>query len=288
MLNQDNIRRHLADVYCELGKTEMVFEMLRPRLDELEGEQREHSRVYRRLALPYADACAREPFIPPPASNDIWAVSVPPLAAHDLAAHHHVHVLPTRPRERRSTQCTWGRETAKKARTQQHFESLVNHIKSLETRVRELENELLRTKRHSNGRSHSTHSGSQSHSHGSDATATPTTSIAGSASLSPRTSPIAKFEPDDDEKVPPQREDSDEELEPLDDLDELDEEKKGGARDGGGNASGEEDSEIEQLIAPTRHLVVRHFLSLRSLCLVPDSDVLIRSTCFFPCLVPHR
>lgn len=59
MLNQDNIRRHLADVYCELGKTEMVFEMLRPRLDELEGEQREHSRVYRRLALPYADACAR-------------------------------------------------------------------------------------------------------------------------------------------------------------------------------------------------------------------------------------
>ena len=39
-------------------------------------------------------------------------------------------------------QCTWGKETAKKARTQQHFESLVNHIKALEAKVKDLEADL--------------------------------------------------------------------------------------------------------------------------------------------------
>ncbi|TCD68644.1 hypothetical protein EIP91_010299 [Steccherinum ochraceum] len=42
----------------------------------------------------------------------------------------------------REAECTWGKETAKKARTQQHFESLVNHIRTLERRVKELEGEL--------------------------------------------------------------------------------------------------------------------------------------------------
>ncbi|KAI0076969.1 hypothetical protein K474DRAFT_1561411, partial [Panus rudis PR-1116 ss-1] len=42
----------------------------------------------------------------------------------------------------RAAECTWGKETAKKARTQQHFESLINHIKGLERRVQELEGEL--------------------------------------------------------------------------------------------------------------------------------------------------
>ncbi|KAI0782595.1 fungal-specific transcription factor domain-containing protein [Abortiporus biennis] len=44
----------------------------------------------------------------------------------------------------RAAECSWGKETAKKARTQQHFESLVNHIKSLEHKVKELEAELGR------------------------------------------------------------------------------------------------------------------------------------------------
>ncbi|KAH8092517.1 hypothetical protein BXZ70DRAFT_1010830 [Cristinia sonorae] len=42
----------------------------------------------------------------------------------------------------REAECTWGKETAKKARTQQHFESLVNRIKTLERRVKELEGEI--------------------------------------------------------------------------------------------------------------------------------------------------
>ena len=112
-------------------------------------------------------------------------------------------------------QCTWGRETAKKARTQQHFESLVNHIKSLETRVKELEAELAR---------------SRAQRSGSISDATP--SAAGSSSLSPRPSPIAKYEPDDDDRLP----DDDDDDEPR---------------------NSDQDSEIEQLIAPTRHLVVR-------------------------------
>ncbi|EMD40262.1 hypothetical protein CERSUDRAFT_110868 [Gelatoporia subvermispora B] len=42
----------------------------------------------------------------------------------------------------RASECTWGKETAKKARTQQHFESLVNHIQTLELKVKELETQL--------------------------------------------------------------------------------------------------------------------------------------------------
>lgn len=110
------------------------------------------------------------------------------------------------------TQCTWGRETAKKARTQQHFESLVNHIKSLEHRVKELEGELSQAR--------GGHSGSASD-------ATP--SASGSYSLSPP--PLPKFEPDEDDQLPDGEDD--------------------------GHHSSDPDSEIEQLIAPTRHLVVR-------------------------------
>ena len=122
-------------------------------------------------------------------------------------------------------QCTWGRETAKKARTQQHFESLVNHIKSLEARVKELEGEL------SGSRSHPTRSGSVS-----DAARS-----AGSSSLSPHPSPVTKFELDDD-AIP-------------------------NGDDGIGSASSDNESEIEQLIAPTRHLVVRSTSFSRSLTL---------------------
>ena len=116
-------------------------------------------------------------------------------------------------------QCTWGRETAKKARTQQHFESLVNHIKSLEARVRELEGDLARTRA------------------GSLSDAAPP-SAAGSSSLSPQPQPspvaVAKYEPDEDDR--------DQLLVDAADAD---------------DEGADQDSEIEQLIAPTRHLVVR-------------------------------
>lgn len=112
-------------------------------------------------------------------------------------------------------QCTWGRETAKKARTQQHFESLVNHIKSLEAKVKELEGEL------SGSHPQTRRSGSVS-----DAARS-----AGS-SISPHPSPITKFEPDD-ETIPNGEDRAD------------------------SPSNSDFDSEIEQLIAPTRHLVVR-------------------------------
>ncbi|GJE99786.1 fungal specific transcription factor domain-containing protein [Phanerochaete sordida] len=115
----------------------------------------------------------------------------------------------------RADECTWGRETAKKARTQQHFESLVNHIKSLEARVKELEGEL------SSSRSATRRSGSVS-----DATRQ-------SSSLSPHPSPVTKFEEHDD-SIP----------NGDDDLDSA--------------AGSDVDSEIEQLIAPTRHLVLQN------------------------------
>ena len=119
-----------------------------------------------------------------------------------------------------AVQCTWGRETAKKARTQQHFESLVNHIKSLEARVKELEAEVSQSSRSS--QAHTGRSGSVS-----DAARS-----AGSSSLSPHPrSPVTKFEPDDDTIL-----NGENGLDSLSDSD--------------------EDSEIEQLIAPTRHLVV--------------------------------
>ena len=40
------------------------------------------------------------------------------------------------------TQCSWGKETAKKARTQQHFESLENYIRALEAKVKDLQSSL--------------------------------------------------------------------------------------------------------------------------------------------------
>lgn len=119
------------------------------------------------------------------------------------------------PCSQRRSQCTWGRETAKKARTQQHFESLVNHIKSLEQRVRELEGDLQRA------REPTRRSGSVSDAARSVA----------SSSLSPHPSPVAKLEPDDDLVL-----NGHDELDPA-------------------NISDDE-SEIDQLIAPTRHLVV--------------------------------
>lgn len=44
-----------------------------------------------------------------------------------------------------SPQCSWGKDTAKKARTQQHYEALQNRIKTLEQRVKELEAEISGT-----------------------------------------------------------------------------------------------------------------------------------------------
>ncbi|KAI0083369.1 fungal-specific transcription factor domain-containing protein [Irpex rosettiformis] len=116
----------------------------------------------------------------------------------------------------RADECTWGRETAKKARTQQHFESLVNHIKSLEHRVKELESELARSH---NGRSGSVSDAARS---------------VPSSSISPHASPITKFEPDED-GLP------------------------NGDHEDGEDSSAESDgeSEIDQLIAPTRHLVLQ-------------------------------
>jgi hypothetical protein len=128
-----------------------------------------------------------------------------------------------------TVQCTWGRETAKKARTQQHFESLVNHIKSLEARVKELEAELS-----------SSRGGSHTHT-GRSGSVSDAARSAGSSSLSPHPrSPITKFEPDDDAVL--------------------------NGENGGESPSGsEDDSEIEQLIAPTRHLVVSIISSLSRL-----------------------
>ncbi|CAL1699935.1 unnamed protein product [Somion occarium] len=77
----------------------------------------------------------------------------------------------------REAECTWGKETAKKARTQQHFESLMNHIKGLERRVHELEGELQ---------------------HYRDPSAQPEAGPSGlTSSLSDKASPHAKSESDD-------------------------------------------------------------------------------------------
>lgn len=116
-------------------------------------------------------------------------------------------------------QCTWGRETAKKARTQQHFESLVNHIKSLEHRVKELEAEVAQPNK-----------SSSTSARRSDSVSDAARSAA-SSSLSPHPSPVAKFEPDEDRFPEENDEDS--------------------------SGQSDADSEIDQLIAPTRHLVVR-------------------------------
>ncbi|KAI0337043.1 hypothetical protein BDW22DRAFT_1433627 [Trametopsis cervina] len=114
----------------------------------------------------------------------------------------------------RADECTWGRETAKKARTQQHFESLVNHIKSLEHRIKELESERT--------------NGGKVHRSSSVSDAAPSVP---SSSLSPHPSPVAKFEPDED-GFPHSHADED-------------------------SGPSDVESEIDQLIAPTRHLVLQ-------------------------------
>lgn len=48
-------------------------------------------------------------------------------------------------------QCTWGKETAKKARTQQHFESLENYIRALEAKVKDLQADLEYCRRNHGG-----------------------------------------------------------------------------------------------------------------------------------------
>ncbi|KAI0774652.1 hypothetical protein BD413DRAFT_472376 [Trametes elegans] len=51
----------------------------------------------------------------------------------------------------RASECTWGKETAKKARTQQHFESLENYIRALEAKVKDLQADLEYCRRNHGG-----------------------------------------------------------------------------------------------------------------------------------------
>ncbi|KAI0705745.1 hypothetical protein C8T65DRAFT_652622 [Cerioporus squamosus] len=51
----------------------------------------------------------------------------------------------------RASECTWGKETAKKARTQQHFESLENYIRALEAKVKDLQADLENCRRNHGG-----------------------------------------------------------------------------------------------------------------------------------------
>ncbi|OCH90022.1 hypothetical protein OBBRIDRAFT_633141 [Obba rivulosa] len=110
----------------------------------------------------------------------------------------------------RASECTWGKETAKKARTQQHFESLVNRIQTLELRVRELEGELDNCRRY----------------HGGVNGCAP--SDGAGPSFVPSTVTASKREEED----PNLHDDSD-------------------------SGSDNQDADIDNLIAPTRHLVLR-------------------------------
>ncbi|OSC97917.1 hypothetical protein PYCCODRAFT_1439733 [Trametes coccinea BRFM310] len=51
----------------------------------------------------------------------------------------------------RASECTWGKETAKKARTQQHFESLENYIRALEAKIKDLQADLEYCRRNHGG-----------------------------------------------------------------------------------------------------------------------------------------
>ena len=62
------------------------------------------------------------------------------------------------------TQCSWGKETAKKARTQQHFESLENYIRALEAKVKDLQSNLDSCRQNHGGLSPAV----SSSSHGAD------------------------------------------------------------------------------------------------------------------------
>ncbi len=109
-------------------------------------------------------------------------------------------------------QCTWGKETAKKARTQQHFESLENYIRALEAKVKDLQADLEHCRQNHGGPSPAPSSDAGLHA---------------STSLLPR------------------RESSEPEI-PTDDE---------------GHTTTTSDSDIEHLISPTRHLLVRAFPS---------------------------
>ncbi|KAI0355507.1 hypothetical protein OH77DRAFT_1454895 [Trametes cingulata] len=109
----------------------------------------------------------------------------------------------------RASECTWGKETAKKARTQQHFESLENYIRALEAKVKDLQADLEYCRRNHGG---------PAPSGSSDA--------AGSTSGSIPTESSAR------------RTSSDE-----------------GTNDDGGSSNNE--SDIDHLITPTRHLVLQ-------------------------------
>ncbi|PIL37698.1 hypothetical protein GSI_01392 [Ganoderma sinense ZZ0214-1] len=122
---------------------------------------------------------------------------------------------PIRPRDLRKTslqslqeECTWGKETAKKARTQQHFESLENYIRALEAKVKDLQSDLEFCRKQ----------------HGGPPSAP---------------SPADSQDAGVGVSIPPRHESSD--PEPSSDNE-------------GSSSTG--DSDIERLIAPTRHLVV--------------------------------
>ncbi|TBU44341.1 hypothetical protein BD309DRAFT_1080110 [Dichomitus squalens] len=109
----------------------------------------------------------------------------------------------------RASECTWGKETAKKARTQQHFESLENYIRALEAKVKDLQADLEYCRKQHGGPPNA-HSPSDS------------LEVA-AASIVPR----------QDSSEPEVSSDN----------------------EGGGSTSGE--SGIENLISPTRHLVLQ-------------------------------
>ena len=108
------------------------------------------------------------------------------------------------------TQCTWGKETAKKARTQQHFESLENYIRALEAKVKDLQSEVENCRRNHGG-----------------------------------PSPAPSSDAARDESLP--RPDS------------LDVD----ASTDGDHTSSNSDSDIDTLISPTKHLLVRSFSVLQ-------------------------
>ncbi|KAI0638671.1 hypothetical protein C8Q77DRAFT_1092212 [Trametes polyzona] len=109
----------------------------------------------------------------------------------------------------RASECTWGKETAKKARTQQHFESLENYIRALEAKVKDLQADLEYCRRNHGG---------PAPSGSSDAAG----STSGSARADNATRPSGS-----DEAI----------------------------NDDGGSSNNE--SDIDHLISPTRHLVLQ-------------------------------
>ncbi|KAI0757973.1 hypothetical protein C8Q74DRAFT_290617 [Fomes fomentarius] len=112
----------------------------------------------------------------------------------------------------RAAECTWGKETAKKARTQQHFESLENYIRALEAKVKDLQADLEHCRQNHGG---------------------PSPAASSDAGLHASTSLL------------PRRESSEPEI-PTDDE---------------GHTTTTSDSDIEHLISPTRHLLVRAYPS---------------------------